>query len=95
MVPPFCKGRLGGFLQIVRKLDIACLVAGGPNTLLLDEPTNYISLDDLESFEAALALFPGPVLAVSPDRRFIRQFCGAIWELSGGVLAFDKNPLTT
>jgi macrolide transport system ATP-binding/permease protein len=74
----------------MRKLDIARLVALAPNTLLLDEPTNYISLDDLEAFEAALALFPGPVLAVSHDRRFIRQFGGAIWELSGGVLAFDK-----
>jgi hypothetical protein len=90
IVPPFCKGRLGGFLQIVRKLDIARLVANEPNTLLLDEPTNYISLDDLEAFEAALALFPGPVLAVSHDRRFIRQFRGAIWELSGGVLSLTK-----
>jgi macrolide transport system ATP-binding/permease protein len=43
----------------MRKLDIARLVAAAPNTLLLDEPTNYISLDDLESFESALALFPG------------------------------------
>jgi macrolide transport system ATP-binding/permease protein len=75
----------------MRKLDIARLVASEPNTLLLDEPTNYVSLDDLEAFEAALALFPGPVLAVSHDRRFIRQFAGEIWELSGGVLSFDKT----
>ena len=77
----------------MRKLDIARLVAARPNTLLLDEPTNYISLDDLEAFEAALALFPGPVMAVSHDRRFIRQFGGEIWELSRGILQFDKTAL--
>jgi macrolide transport system ATP-binding/permease protein len=76
----------------MRKLDIARLVAFEPNTLLLDEPTNYIGFDDLEAFEVALALFPGPVLAVSHDRRFIKHFGGEIWELSGGVLAFDKTP---
>ncbi len=33
-----------------RKLEIARLMAEGPNVLLLDEPTNYISLDVLEAF---------------------------------------------
>jgi macrolide transport system ATP-binding/permease protein len=70
----------------VRKLEIARMIANEPNTLLLDEPTNYISLNDLESFEDAIAHFPGPVLAVSHDRRFIRQFGGEVWELTDGKL---------
>jgi len=70
----------------VRKLQIARMIAGEPNVLILDEPTNHISLDVLESFEAAIADFQGPVVAVSHDRRFIRQFAGDVWELSEGKM---------
>lgn len=69
-----------------RKLEIACLMAQGPNVLLLDEPTNYISLDVLEAFEAAILAFPGPVLAISHDRWFIERFGGVLWELEQGNL---------
>jgi macrolide transport system ATP-binding/permease protein len=69
-----------------RKLELARLIAARPNVLLLDEPTNYISLEVLEAFEAALLAFPGPVLAVSHDRYFIRRFGGDVWELRDGSL---------
>ncbi len=69
-----------------RKLQIARLIAGRANLLLLDEPTNFVSFDVLESFEAALRLFPGPIVAASHDRRFIRQFGGDLWHLDGGRL---------
>ncbi|HLJ33235.1 MAG TPA: ABC-F family ATP-binding cassette domain-containing protein, partial [Ktedonobacteraceae bacterium] len=64
-----------------RKLEIARLMAAGPNVLLLDEPTNYISLDVLEAFETAIIRFPGPVIAISHDRWFIQRFGGEVWEL--------------
>jgi len=64
-----------------RKLEIASLMAEGPNVLLLDEPTNYISLDVLEAFETAILGFAGPVIAVSHDRWFIQRFGGKLWEL--------------
>jgi macrolide transport system ATP-binding/permease protein len=67
-----------------RKLEIARLMAEGPNVLLLDEPTNYISLDVLEAFEAAIVAFPGPVIAVSHDRWFMQRFGGKMWELGEG-----------
>ena len=69
-----------------RKLEIARLMAEGPNILLLDEPTNYISLDVLEAFEAAILNFPGPVIAVSHDRWFIQRFGGKLWNLINGTL---------
>src|SRR5438552_2800323 len=69
-----------------RKLEIACLMAQGPNVLLLDEPTNYISLDVLEAFETAILAFPGPVIAISHDRWFIQRFGGKVWELVDGKL---------
>jgi macrolide transport system ATP-binding/permease protein len=69
-----------------RKLEIARLIALRPNVLLLDEPTNYVSLDVLEAFEAAVAAFPGPVIAVSHDRRFIQDFDGEVHKLEDGKL---------
>jgi macrolide transport system ATP-binding/permease protein len=65
-----------------RKLQIARLIATGANLLLLDEPTNHISFDVLEAFEEALLDFPGPVLAISHDRRFIERFADEVWELN-------------
>ena len=72
-----------------RKLEIARLMAEGPNVLLLDEPTNYISLDVLEAFEAAIVTFPGPVIAVSHDRWFMQRFGGRMWELVDGKIISD------
>lgn len=69
-----------------RKLQIAQLIAQRANVLLLDEPTNHISLDALEEFEQALLRFPGPIVAVSHDRRFIERFANEIWVLEEGLL---------
>ncbi len=69
-----------------RKLQIARLIAERANLLLLDEPTNFISFDVLEALEDALRAFPGPVIAVSHDRRFIERFGGERWALAGGQL---------
>ena len=73
-----------------RKLEIARLMAEGPNVLLLDEPTNYISLDVLEAFEAAILTFPGPVIAVSHDRWFMQRFGGKVWELAEGRIVREQ-----
>jgi macrolide transport system ATP-binding/permease protein len=69
-----------------RKLQIARLIAQGANLLILDEPTNFVSFDVLEELEAALRDFPGPVIAASHDRRFLRQFGGEIWTVRDGVV---------
>jgi macrolide transport system ATP-binding/permease protein len=69
-----------------RKLQIARLIAQGANLLILDEPTNYVSFDVLEELESALRAFPGPIIAASHDRRFLRQFDGDIWELRDSMI---------
>lgn len=74
-----------------RKLEIARLVADGPNVLLLDEPTNYLSLDVLEAFEAATLAFPGPVIAVSHDRWLLERFGGVVWRLADGVVTMTDG----
>ncbi|MBK8050571.1 MAG: ABC-F type ribosomal protection protein [Anaerolineales bacterium] len=69
-----------------RKLQIARLISERANLLLLDEPTNHISFDVLEEFEQALLDFPGPLIAISHDRRFLERVAGEIWELREGQL---------
>jgi macrolide transport system ATP-binding/permease protein len=80
-------GDLSGGMR--RKVQLAGLIASRANLLLLDEPTNSLSFAVLESFEAALRTFPGAVIAVSHDRRFIEQFDGQVWRLVGGRLAYE------
>jgi len=70
-----------------RKLRIAKLLVSGANLLVLDEPTNHLSFAVLEEFERALTVFPGAIVAVSHDRRFIERFQGEVWTLNSGRLA--------
>ena len=74
-----------------RKLQLARLMARRANLLLLDEPTNHISLDVLEEFEAALLRFPGPIVAISHDRRFIERFAREVWVMADGRLQREKE----
>lgn len=74
-----------------RKLQIARLIAEKANLLLLDEPTNHISFDVLEEFENALLSFPGAIIAISHDRRFISKFAHQIWVLKNGMLSQDPE----
>ncbi|GAA3560030.1 ABC-F family ATP-binding cassette domain-containing protein [Streptomyces osmaniensis] len=67
-----------------RRLQIASLVTRPADLLVLDEPTNHLALDLVEDLEAALALYPGAVVAVSHDRGFREQFPGERFELRGG-----------
>ncbi|WP_374772013.1 ATP-binding cassette domain-containing protein [Streptomyces sp. NBC_01310] len=67
-----------------RRLQIASLVTRPADLLVLDEPTNHIALDLVEDLEAALAAYPGAVVAVSHDRGFRERFPGERLELRGG-----------
>ena len=74
-----------------RKLQLARLLVERPNALLLDEPTNHMSLTVLEEFEVALLDFPGPLIAVSHDRRFIHKMNAILWELRDGRLHIQSG----
>ncbi|MEJ0008552.1 MAG: ATP-binding cassette domain-containing protein [Steroidobacteraceae bacterium] len=53
------------------RLLLARLFARPANLLVLDEPTNDLDIDSLELLEQTLADYPGTVLLVSHDRRFL------------------------
>ena len=53
---------------------IALLVGRGVNCLVLDEPTNHLDVAAIEELERALDVFPGTVLLVTHDRRFLAGF---------------------
>jgi ATPase subunit of ABC transporter with duplicated ATPase domains len=53
---------------------IALLTARGVNCLVLDEPTNHLDVTAIEELQRGLDGFPGTVLLVTHDRRFLADF---------------------
>ena len=69
------------------RLMILKRMLAGDNLLLLDEPTNHLDLYARQALENALADYPGTMLIVSHDRRFIDR-------LADRLLIFEKGGLT-
>lgn len=72
-----------------RKLGIAILIGARANLLLLDEPTNHLDLASLEAFEDALVRFPGSVLSVLHDRRYVARGATHVWRLENDCLRVE------
>ncbi len=53
------------------RLLLARLLTRPANVLILDEPTNDLDLETLEVLETQLTAFPGTLLIVTHDRRFL------------------------
>jgi ATP-binding cassette subfamily F protein 3 len=58
------------------KVALARVLDSGANLLLLDEPTNHLEIEAQEALERALARYPGAVVLVSHDRRFLENVAG-------------------
>lgn len=63
------------------RIALAKVLLRRPDFLLLDEPTNYLDLEARVWLGRFLNSFPGGVLLVSHDRRFLDETVNAIWEL--------------
>jgi ATP-binding cassette subfamily F protein uup len=66
------------------RLLLARLLTRPANVLILDEPTNDLDIETLELLEAELTAFPGTILLVSHDRRFLDNLVTSTLVFEGG-----------
>ena len=66
------------------RLLLARLFTRPANVLVLDEPTNDLDAETVELLEARLVEYPGTVLVVSHDRRFLDNLCTSTLVFEGG-----------
>lgn len=57
---------------------------GRPDVLVADEPTNHLDLHSTEALERALAAYPGALVLVSHDQRFLSACTSRTWEVRDG-----------
>ena len=64
------------------KLLLLDLVLCKPNFLLLDEPTRNFSPTSQPQIRKLFATYPGGIITVSHDRRFLKEVCSTIYRLT-------------
>ena len=77
------------------RLAMVQLLASTPEVLILDEPTNHLDIRAVEWLEGFLQRFPGAVLLVSHDRRFLQAVVNTIWEMDAGSLTSYRGDYET
>ena len=69
-----------------KRVALARALVISPDVLLLDEPTNHLDFSSIEWLEELLKDFPGSVLLITHDRRFLDNVATRIIELDRGNL---------
>ena len=76
------------------KLLLLNLVLRKPNFLLLDEPTRNFSPTSQPEIRKLFATYPGGLVTVSHDRRFLKEVCTSIYSLTEhGLKVVDLQDL--
>ncbi len=69
-----------------RRVLLGRALAGEPDLLLLDEPTNHLDIEAIDWLEDFLLGYPGALLFVTHDRRFLERLATRILELDRGQI---------
>jgi len=69
-----------------KRVALARALVAQPDVLLLDEPTNHLDVSAIQWLETLLGDFPGSVLFITHDRRFLDNVATRIAELDRGAL---------
>jgi ATP-binding cassette subfamily F protein uup len=69
-----------------RRVALAQALVSQPDILLLDEPTNHLDIPAIRWLEEQLANFPGALVLITHDRRFLQNVANSIAELDRGYL---------
>jgi ATP-binding cassette subfamily F protein uup len=69
-----------------RRVALAQALVSQPDILLLDEPTNHLDIPTIRWLEEQLGSFPGAIILITHDRRFLQNVASSIAELDRGVL---------
>jgi ATP-binding cassette subfamily F protein 3 len=67
------------------RVQLAILMTTPADLLVLDEPTNHLDLQGIEFVEDFVQRYPGAVVVVSHDRRFLDNVATSIVEVADGV----------
>jgi len=78
-----------------KRVALARALVMAPDLLLLDEPTNHLDFTAIEWLEETLLAFPGSVLVVTHDRRFLDSVALRIVELDRGHLSAYPGNFST
>jgi ATP-binding cassette subfamily F protein uup len=65
---------------------LARALVSAPDLLLLDEPTNHLDIGAIDWLEGFLKAWPGALMFVTHDRRFLRALATRIVEIDRGAL---------
>ena len=69
-----------------RRVALAQALVGQPDILLLDEPTNHLDIPAIRWLEEELRSYPGAIILITHDRRFLQNVAEGIAELDRGRL---------
>ncbi len=68
------------------RVEMAKLLLTKPSLLMLDEPTNHLDIESIIWLERYLKSYPGIVLVISHDTRFLDEVCNRTFEIEFGKI---------
>lgn len=68
------------------RVELAKILLKQPTLLLLDEPTNHLDIESIQWLENFLQDYPGAIVIVSHDKRFLDNLTNRTIEITGGKI---------